>query len=137
METVLIDISGERFSARVLDDLAPATCALFRSMLPSRYELIHARWSGEACWVPLGDLDVQVPIESGITAPEPGQMLFYPGGISEAEILVPYGSAFFACKAGRLVGSPFLQIEHDLARFAAVGHQVLWTGRCYISLRAR
>ena len=39
----------------------------------------------------------------------PGQLLFYPGGVSETEILFPYGPTAFASKAGLLAGKPPLR----------------------------
>ena len=51
-------------------------------MLPYRERLIHVRWSGEACWIPLGGLDLGLGYESATSYPAPGQLLFHPGGIS-------------------------------------------------------
>ena len=42
------------FLARPESANAPRTCAQFEAMLPFRERLIHVRWSGEACWIPLG-----------------------------------------------------------------------------------
>ena len=50
-------VAGDfRFAGRVEEEWAPATVAAFRRLLPLESRIIHARWSGEACWVPLGDL---------------------------------------------------------------------------------
>jgi hypothetical protein len=46
------------FVARLEEALAPRTCARFRALLPYRQRIIHVRWSGEACWIPLGELDL-------------------------------------------------------------------------------
>jgi hypothetical protein len=35
-----------------------------RSMLPYRERLIHVRWSGEASWIPLGNLDLGLGCEN-------------------------------------------------------------------------
>ena len=82
----MIRIGEERFDARLEETRAPQTCAVWRSRLPFRANLIHARWSGEACWVPLGDFDLELAAENAISNPGPGEILFYPGGISEAFI---------------------------------------------------
>ena len=117
---------GSVLRARLEERLAPRTCAAFLKLLPWRQKLIHARWSGEACWVPLGDFRLDVGPENPTGSPAPGQILFYPGGISETEILLPYGVSRFACKDGPLEGNPFLTVvEGDLA---ALGHRVLWEG---------
>ena len=81
------------FGARLEEAAAPATCALFRSLLPHTDKLIQARWSGFAAWIPspLGD-DAKMPVlppENATMVPLPGQILFYPGGISEVRHLLP------------------------------------------------
>ena len=116
------------FIARLEETLAPKTCAAFVRLLPYRQKLIHARWSGEACWVPLGGFKLGVGPESPVSEPSPGQLLFYPGGISETEILFPYGRARFACKDGPLAGTPFLTIVEGGAALAELGRLVLWKG---------
>ena len=42
------------FAARLEESAAPLTCAAFTRLLPYKQKIIHARWSGEACWIPLG-----------------------------------------------------------------------------------
>ena len=116
------------FRARLEETLAPKTCAAFLSLLPYRQKLIHARWSGEACWIPLGDYKLGVGSENAVTHPSPGQILFYPGGISETEILFPYGRAAFACKDGPLAGTPFLTVIEGVDKLAALGKLTLWQG---------
>ena len=73
------------FTARMEEADAPATCAAFRKLLPYRQKLIHARWSGEACWIPLGDFKLGVDFENHTSHPSRGDILFYPGGLSETE----------------------------------------------------
>src|SRR5262249_23149375 len=91
-DLVLEIVSGElRFVARLEEEAAPETVAAFRRLLPLESRLIHARWSGEACWTPFGELDVGLAPENATSYPAPGQILFYPGGVSETEILFPYG----------------------------------------------
>jgi len=116
------------FRARLEETIAPATCAAFRKLLPYRQKLIHARWSGEACWIPLGDFQLDVGPENAVERPSPGTLLFYPGGLSETEILFPYGVSRFACKDGPLAGNPFLTIVEGREQLAALGKLVLWKG---------
>ncbi len=107
---------------------APLTCAAFLKLLPLRGQLIQARWSGEAAWVPLGDLDVGVGVENAVHRPDPGQILLYPTAESETEILVPYGPTAFAAKCGPLSGNYFLTIQHGADRLQEIGRRVLWEG---------
>jgi hypothetical protein len=126
--SVSVTIGGESFEGRLQHELAPRTCARFQAMLPIRQSLIHARWSGEACWVPLGALDLGLGPESPVANPGPGEILLYPGGLSETEILIAYGAARFASVHGGLAGNPLLKITDGLDRLAALGRDVLWRG---------
>ena len=90
-------IAGDlRFLARLEEERAPKTSARFRAMLPLNTKIIQARWSGEAGWVPFGELDLDLGYENQTSYPAPGHLLLYPGGISETEILFPYGATVFA-----------------------------------------
>ncbi len=128
MTDVLIQAGPFTFPARFETSAAPKTVARFRAMLPYRERIIHVRWSGEACWIPLGDLDLGLGYENPTSYPAPGQILLHPGGVSETEILLPYGSCQFASKVGVLAGNHFLTITGDLDKLPALGKQVLWSG---------
>jgi len=117
-----------RFTARLETDAAPKSVAAFRKMLPLRTKLIHARWSGEATWIPFGDLDVGVGFENATRYPAPGQLLLYPGGVSETEILIPYGAAAFGSKAGPLTGNHFATIVDGVEQLRELGRKTLWEG---------
>jgi hypothetical protein len=126
---VLEVVSGElRFVARLEEEAAPATVAAFRRLLPLESRIIHARWSGEACWIPFGELDVGLGPENATSYPAPGQILFYPGGVSETEILFPYGSTSFASKAGALAGNHFATVLEGVERLPDLGRKALWEG---------
>ena len=116
------------FTARFEDAAAPRTCAKFRTLLPYRQRIIHVRWSGEACWIPLGDFDLGLAPENPTSYPAPGQILLYPGGISETEILLGYGAVRFASKVGQLAGNHFLTIVEGNEDLASLGKLVLWSG---------
>src|ERR671936_1369884 len=94
-----------RFSARLEEGTAPRTVEAVRRLLPLRARLVQARWSGEAAWVPLGELSLGVGLENHTSYPAAGQLLLYPGGISETEILFPYGATCFASRSGPLSGN--------------------------------
>jgi hypothetical protein len=127
--TMLRITAGDRvFRARLEVEKAPATCAAFLRLLPWEQRLIHVRWSGESCWVPLGDLSLGVGFEDATSYPAPGEILLYPGGVSETEILFPYGACAFASKAGPLAGNHFLTIVEGLEGLRPLGVQTLWEG---------
>ena len=116
------------FTARLEEAAAPQTCAAFTQILPFRNKIIQARWSGEAAWIPLGDFKLDVGFENHTSHPSRGEILFYPGGYSETEILFPYGSACFASKMGQLAGNHFLTIIEGQEQLPALGRMVLWQG---------
>ena len=121
--------SGDfEFTGRLEEDLAPLTTAWFKDQLPFHSSVVHARWSGEAVWIPLGDLESGLPLENHTVHPSRGDLLFYPGGISETELLFPYGSAAFASKAGSLAGNHFLTLTSGHERLLEFGNHVLYSG---------
>ena len=128
MDSITISAGPYTFRARFEDALAPKTCARFRELLPYRESIIHVRWSGEACWIPLGDLDLGLPFEDATSHPAPGQIILYPGGISETEILLSYGAVRFASKAGQLAGSHFLTVTEGLEDLRPLGRMTLLQG---------
>jgi hypothetical protein len=128
MDTIVIAAGPYRFTARFEDKLAPQTCAKFRTLLPYRERIIHVRWSGESCWIPLGDYQFGLGYENATSYPAPGQILLHPGGVSETEILLPYGPCCFASKVGQLAGNHFLTIIDGLDDLATLGRSTLWDG---------
>jgi hypothetical protein len=128
MADVRIAAGNFAFSSRFERAAAPLTCARFERLLPYRERLIHVRWSGEACWIPLGGLDLGLGYENATSYPAPGQLLFHPGGISETEILLAYGSVRFASKVGQLAGNHFLTIVEGAEQLPELGRLTLWQG---------
>src|SRR5260370_35396870 len=117
----LIVRAGEfTFQARFEDELAPKTVAAFRKAMPFESQAIHVRWSGEGVWMPLGDLDFGGTYENHTSYPAPGQIILYPGGVSETEILLAYGGGHFATQIGQLAGDPFFPPTPGPADFPAV-----------------
>jgi Protein of unknown function (DUF3830) len=125
---VEIRVGEIRFLARLETEAAPKTCHAFQSMLPLQTQIIQARWSGEAAWIPFGELDLNLGYENHTSFPAPGHLLLYPGGISETEILFPYGSTMFASKMGQLAGNHFATIFEGNERLKELGDLVLWKG---------
>ena len=130
-DTLTLSIGTERFKARLRRELAPRSCECLLGLLPYSRKLIHARWSGEALWSPLGETfpkGLLLPPENAKEQPAAGEILLYAGERSEPELLVPYGASRFACRAGALQGNPVISVEHGLDRLTELGQQVLWGG---------
>jgi uncharacterized protein DUF3830 len=130
-----IEAAGFRFTARWEDEAAPQTVAAFRRILPFEDRIIHCRWSGESNWIPWGDRELGVGPENATSYPAPGQLLLYPGGISETELLFPYGHCCFASKAGQLAGNHFATLVEGHEHLPALGRLTLWEGAQAICFR--
>jgi uncharacterized protein DUF3830 len=123
-----ITASGFAFQARLEEETAPATVAAFRRLLPLESKIIHVRWSGEGGWIPMGDLDLGIGPENATRYPSPGELIFYPGGVSETELLLAYGYVAFASKAGALAGNHFATIVEGAENLRELGRRMLWEG---------
>jgi hypothetical protein len=130
--TLKITAGPYTFRARLEEEHAPKTAAAIRAMLPFRSKLVHCKWSGESTWVPMGDTKVGagngLGYENHTSHPAPGQVLIYPGGISETEILFPYGSTSFSSKVGQLAGNHFATVIEGNDQLAEIGRLTLWEG---------
>lgn len=129
MTTMLSIAAGAfAFKAKMEEEAAPKTCDAFKKLLPWQNKIIHVRWSGESAWIPLGDFNLGVGFENHTSYPSRGDILFYPGGLSETEILFPYGSCSFASKMGPLAGNHFLTIVEGREQLPGLGRLILWEG---------
>ena len=128
MSMLSITAGPYTFKARLEEERAPKTCAAFTRLLPYEQKVIHVRWSGEAVWVPLGEFKLGVGFENHTSHPSVGDILFYPGGYSETEILIAYGSCSFASKMGQLAGNHFATVQGGQEELADLGRRVLWEG---------
>ena len=135
MTLLTVRIGSLSFGAKLESERAPRTTAAFLARLPFEGQLIQARWSGEAGWVPLADYDLGVDYENATSYPAPGQVLWHPPGLSEAELLVPYGSTSFSSRVGQLAGNHFLTIVDEGGGLAEVGRRLLQEGAQSISFQ--
>lgn len=127
IEKIRITAAGFTFVAHT-HSAAPQTVAAFKKLLPYRQQLIHVRWSGEGVWVPLGDWSPGLTYENHTSHPSVGDILFYPGGYSETEIIWAYGACSFSSKMGQLAGNHFLTVVEGREHLAAMGKKILWQG---------
>ncbi|MFV0296737.1 MAG: DUF3830 family protein [Hyphomicrobiaceae bacterium] len=134
MSQVVVRAGGFTFHGVLEEQLAPQSCAAFKAHMPFSGKIVHVRWSGEGVWMPLGDLDFGVGFENNTCYPSPGQIILYPGGVSETEILLAYGYVNFASKAGQLSGNHFITLNAGLENLAVVGRMTLWDGAQDISI---
>lgn len=130
-----ITAGGFTFRARLEEEAAPQTVAAFRRLLPLESRIIHVRWSGEAGWIPFGDLDLGLGPENATSYPHPGEIVLYPGGVSETEILLAYGYVNFASKAGQLAGNHFATVVEGNENLRPLGVKFLWEGAQEIVFR--
>ncbi len=127
-----ITVGNLVLTAEMHSERAPETCRMLKEIMPLKGKLIQARWSGEAAWLQMDTYGVEAPQENATSYPGPGQLLYYPGGVSEKEMLFPYGSAIFASKFGLLPGNHFATIiEGNLEK---LGLKVLWEGAQNITI---
>ena len=133
----MLEITAGPFSfrAELHEDLAPDTVAAFRRMLPLDSRIIHVRWSGEGGWIPWGDLDLGIGPENATRYPSPGELILFPGGVSETELLLAYGYVAFASKAGALAGNHFATIVEGKENLRELGRRMLWEGAQEIRFR--
>jgi hypothetical protein len=120
--------SDIRFVAEFQEKHAPKTVAAFRRLLPYTQKLVHCRWSGEGCWIPLGEFKLDVGYENHTSHPAPGEILWYPGGFSETELIFAYGDVMFSSKLGQLAGNHFLTVVEGAEQLTAMGRKVLYEG---------
>jgi len=136
LSTIRITAGPYTFGARFEEEAAPKTVAKFKTLLPYKERIIHVRWSGEGCWIPLGAFDFGLGYENNTSYPAPGEFILYPGGVSETEILMAYGGVQFASKAGQLSGNHFLTITEGKENLMALGKLCLWEGAQDILIEA-
>ncbi len=128
MAELKITAGGFVFGGEFESANAPKTVAKFRELLPYEGKFVHVRWSGEGVWIPLGETNFGIDYENHTSYPAPGQMIVYPGGISETEILLAYGAVHFASKVGQLAGNHFITITEGLENLYALGRKTLLEG---------
>lgn len=128
MTKLSIKAGPYEFLARMEEEKAPKTCSAFRELLSYESKVIHVRWSGEGCWIPMGDFDTGLGFENHTSHPVPGQIGWYPGGFSETEILIPYGGCSFSSVVGQLAANHFLTIEEGVEQLPDLGQLTLWHG---------
>lgn len=128
MSLIKITIGKYEFIGKLETEKAPNTVKYFLNLLPFNEKVIHVKWSGEAFWIPLKEEELGINFENHTSHPAPGEMIIYPGGYSETELLIPYGATDFSSRVGQLAGNHFLTIIEGNENLKAIGEKVLWEG---------
>lgn len=136
MGELAVTVGDLHFTGR-WEQAAPRTVDAIRALLPLDRRLIHVRWSGEGCWIPFGDEHLDIPWENATSHPARGQLIVYPGGMSECEILLAYGSVDFSSKVGQLAGNHFASLTTGLEQLPELGRRCLWEGAQPIRIEER
>lgn len=131
---VVLEISEWRFTGRFEAALAPRSVEWLSARLPLEGVALHARWSGEAAWMPI-EQEVALEHENSLSYPHLGQVLLYAGTKSGPELLLPYGFCAFASRAGMLAGNHVITLEYDSATLTSLGHALLYKGAQRFHLR--
>jgi hypothetical protein len=131
---VLLVAGPFRFTGTLDGKTAPVAATWLIKQFPINGALQHARWSGEAAWLPLSGAPQLLP-ENATAHPQPGQILLYTGVLSHAELLIPYGACAFASKAGTLAGSPVITLDSPLEDLRALGDLLIAKGMQPLTLK--
>ena len=123
------------FVATWEEEKAPRSCAAVRGLLPLTDRLMQARWSGEAAWISIDHLELDIDFENHSVYPSKGELLVYPGFISVKEILVPYGASVFGSRAGFLPGNHFATIVSGQEQLEELGRRVALEGAQDVELQ--
>ena len=89
MSDLIIEIGDAEFRAKFEKAKSPKTCAAFEAAMSFRENYtcqVEGRLFGS-----LGDREFGVGFEDATSHPAPGEIILYPGGVSETEILLAYG----------------------------------------------
>ena len=129
MSDVVITAGGFRFEARFETAAAPRTCEVFRTLLPFKEQCDSRALErrGDVGAARRRSISGLSP-ENATTYPRPGEIILYPGGVSETEVLIAYGYTNFASKAGQLAGNHFLTIVSGHEHLTELGKMTLWKG---------
>lgn len=131
---VLLIAGPFEFAGTLEGKAAPMATAWLTKQFPINGALQHARWSGEAAWLPLSGAPQLLP-ENATAHPQPGHILLYTGVLSHAELLIPYGACAFASKAGTLAGSPVITLDNPLEDLRALGDLLIAKGMQPLTLK--
>lgn len=117
------------FTGELHTDAAPESVAALREIGTIESELLHVRWSGNAVWVEIDDVDLpELPRENHTVYPSRGDVLLYPGYRNVREILIACGPTCFKSQAGELAGNHVATLNATSAELTALEDRTLYDG---------
>lgn len=117
------------FTGELHEDAAPESVAALREMTTLDSELIHVRWSGNAVWIEIDDVDLpDLPRENHTVYPSRGDVLLYPGYRNVQEILIACGPTCFKSQAGELAGNHVATLNASSEELTALEDRTLYDG---------
>ncbi len=132
MRGLELELYGETFRARLLDQQAPRTCAALWDALPLSAQVVHAKWSGNLIRT-LEGLPVSVDdLESGWGFQYPGLVALHP---ASGTLAIVYGDARFRCSVGPAAVTPVAELVGDVEAFARLAARLQWEGATTLALR--
>lgn len=125
-------ISGTSFDTELHEEAAPKTCKALLKLLPFEGEILHARWCGEAIFIPVEQMP-SLELENQTVYPSRGDLIYYPGKDSIKEILVAYGACHMWSRIGPLPSNHFATIR-DVDRLMQIGRRIHREGAKRVTL---
>lgn len=117
------------FTGELHTDAAPESVAALRDIGTIASELLHVRWSGNAVWVEIDDVDLpELPRENHTVYPSRGDVLLYPGYRNVQEILIACGPTCFKSQAGELAGNHVATLDATPSELTALEDRTLYDG---------
>ena len=135
-----ITVGDLTFEADLEEADAPHTVEGILKLLPISGTLLQAPWCGEAGSLDMSDSGFDLgeseheSFENHTTHPSPGNILIYPGGFSDPEILFAYGPAIFARRFGNLAGNHFATVTKGREHFKELGRRLQYEGAQAITI---
>jgi hypothetical protein len=124
LQTPHTDFIGELHT-----DVAPESVEALREVTTLVSELIHVRWSGNAVWIEIDEVDLpDLPRENHTVYPSRGDVLLYPGYRNVQEILISCGPTCFKSQAGELAGNHVATLDATPAELIALEDRTLYDG---------
>ena len=123
-----ITAGGFTFVARLEEEDAPETVAAFRRLLPLESRIIHVRWSGEAGWIPFGDLDLGLGPENATCYPTRARSSSTRAASRRRRSCSPTATSTSPRRPASSPGNHFATIVEGTENLRALGKSFLWEG---------